>query len=1021
MRTSLRQWLRIIMIPLCLMLFAYFFFAPSQDISPPDKTQIAAQFFKQPIYFERNEGQINTSVNYLTRGTGYTFYFTPQEVVMVLQNQATSSSVLKIQFMQANPYPLIKGLEEQACKSNYFIGHDPEKWHTNVSNYTKIQYQDLYPGINAIFYGHEQQLEYDLCVAPGGNPQDARLHIEGAQTLLVDENGHLRIVMDNAHEVLMQKPFVYQVLNGNQVAIEGKYVLLAQNEIGFALGTYDIHQTLVIDPVLVYSTYLGGIDFDSGNAIAVDSNGNAYVTGDTLSLDFPITGGAYQPTLTGSVDVFITKFNPTGSALIYSTYLGGSSVDHASAIALDSSGNAYITGDTNSADFPTTPGAFQTIFGFGAKDAFVTKLNATGSALVYSTFLGGNDLDFGYGIAVDSSGNAYITGQTSSNNFPTTVGAFQTALNGSSDAFVTKFNSTGSAPLVYSTYLGGSNGNKGNAIAIDSSGNAYITGQTSSNNFPTTAGAFQTAQPSNINSAFVTKLTPVSLAPLIYSTYLGGSGNSSANGTSIAVDSNGNAYVTGTTFFDFPITSGAFQTVFSGNGDAFVTKFNATGSTLIYSTYLGGSDVVSGSSIALDNNGNAYITGMTTSIDFPVTPTAFQPTLKGATDAFITKFNATGSALVYSTYLGGTINNIGHAIAVDSNGNAYITGETISNDFPTTLGAFQMVYGGNDDGFVTKFAIGTPTINSITPISGTGNGGTPVTITGTNFSNATAVFFGAIPATFIIDNDNQITAFAPSQTGTVSVTVIAPGGTSSITPADSFTYTQEPTMLTFFVSPNPVVAGQSLTLTAIVTPADATGTVTFLDQITTTTVASFNRIPMRKTGPFTETVVLGIVPLINGTATLVISSLTPGSHSLSAVYNGDNGHLPTTSPITINLIVTPSETPVPPVPPVPPGPFILPPNHLKGFQVANRFVVQTEYVNILTWRANSQRNSAVAYRIYRDSLLKQLIGVISGSHDLRFEDHNREKGKTYTYFVVSVDEFGNTSLPATVTIKGHSS
>ncbi len=411
---------------------------------------------------------------------------------------------------------------------------------------------------------------------------------------------------------------------------------------------------------------------------------------------------------------FVTKLNAAGSALVYSTYLGGSGDDYGSAIAVDSSGNTYVTGFTGSLNFPTV-NPIQAVYGGGYSDAFVTKLNAAGNALVYSTYLGGNDTDQGNGIAVDSSGNAYVTGGTLSTNFPTTAGVFQGTSGGGYDAFVTKLNATGTS-LVYSTYLGGSSSDRGSSIALDSSGNAYVTGSTISLNFPT-ANPFQAScslSPygayCNGGDAFVTKLNATGNA-LVYSTYLGG--NNGAEGHRIALDSFGNAYVTGdTASTDFPTTAGAFQTAFGGSIDAFVTKLDAAGSALVYSTYLGGSGVDQGFGIAVDSSGEAHVMGVTASTNFP-TVNSLQlfnntrlPDL--AEDAFVTKLNAAGSALVYSTYLGGSGDDAGFGIAVDSYGNAYVTGFTDSANFPTAS-PLQAANGGGYDAFVAKISPATST------------------------------------------------------------------------------------------------------------------------------------------------------------------------------------------------------------------------------------------------------------------------------------------------------------------------
>ncbi|TMG74464.1 MAG: hypothetical protein E6H75_11965, partial [Betaproteobacteria bacterium] len=535
-----------------------------------------------------------------------------------------------------------------------------------------------------------------------------------------------------------QKPIIYQEIDGIRREIEGRYVRKGANRVGFKLAAYDTSRPLMIDPALSYSTYLGGSGHDFGQGIAVDAHGNAYVTGHTSSTNFPTTLGAFQIAFAGGSDAFVTKLNPDGSALVYSTYLGGSNggngtggadTNEGAGIAVDADGNAYVTGFTGANDFPTTPGAFQSAFA-GGWDAFVTKLNPTGSALVYSTYLGGSFLDGGSGIAVDSNGNTYVTGETQSSNFPTTVGAFQPALAGCCDAFVTKLNPTGSA-LVYSTYLGGRFGETSRGIVTDADGNVFVTGNTESPDFPTTMGAFQSIYGGN-NDAFVTKLNPIG-SGLVYSTYLGGTGGERGGG--IAVDANGNAYVTGSTWsLDFPTTPGAFQPNFRGGDfDAFVAKFNPDGSLLVYSTYLGGSNGDYGNGIAVNAAGNAYVTGDTgpnietrncspCTNDFPTTPGTFQPNYGGGiNDAYVVKLDPTGSALAYSTYLGGSSGDSGKGIAVDTGGNAFVTGmtgicftpsECATNNFPTTAGAFQPTAGGGTSGggdaFVAKIVDDAP-------------------------------------------------------------------------------------------------------------------------------------------------------------------------------------------------------------------------------------------------------------------------------------------------------------------------
>jgi hypothetical protein len=684
-----------------------FFVGLGSPAAAAAQARVSEAYGKLPLHFEANRGQTHDDVRFLSRGPGYGLYLTAGETVLVL-GRPNPDAVVRMSLAGAAPKPRITGLEELPGKANYFIGNDPAKWQTNVPTYAKVQYRDVYPGIDLVYYGNQRQLEYDFVVAPGADPQRIVLDFKGVERLEIDAQGEL--VMHAAGGALRQhKPVIYQDIDGIRREIAGRYVMKSAHQVGFEVAAYDKTQQLVIDPVLSYSTYLGGSGLEEGWSIAVDTTGSAYVAGNTESANFPTSAGALDTTLGGSSDIFVTKLNATGTALVYSTYLGGSATEGgAIGIAVDSAGDAYVTGGTFSADFPTTPGAFQTTLP-GGGDAFVTKLNAAGSALVYSTYLGGTGHEGGvFRIAVDTLGNAYVVGHTDSTDFPTTPGAFQTSFAGVGAAYVTKLNAAGSA-LVYSTYLGESSILIGGvfkeliSIAVDAAGNAYVAGGTTSNTFPTTALAFQPLFGGGLRDAFVTKLD-VTGSALVYSTYLGGSVDDQAWG--VAVDTAGNAYVTGFTGSnDFPVSAAAFDTVLDGNIDAFVTKLNAAGSALVYSTYLGGSLDEGGAGIAVNSLGEAYVTGSTSSMNFPVTAGAPQTAFGGGlADTFITKLNAGGSALVYSTYLGGTSNDDGLGIALDTAGNAYAVGTTSSINFPTTPGAFQTSLGGVSDAFVVKLA-----------------------------------------------------------------------------------------------------------------------------------------------------------------------------------------------------------------------------------------------------------------------------------------------------------------------------
>ena len=694
---------------------------PSANGAAAPAALVQSEYGQLPLSFEANQGQTDSRVDFLARGAGYTMFLTGKGAVIDLQQAATSppatggdptaasqsnkvsGTVIDMQFVGANPGAAVTGLDKQQTVSNYFVGNDSSQWRSGVANFGQVDYQHLYSGIDAVFHGNQGQLEYDFNIAPGADPNQIQWQIDGATGLSLDAAGNL-LIHTTGSDLVEKAPNIYQEVNGARVAVSGHFVLEGGDRVGFAIGSYDASAPLVIDPTLSYSTYLGGNFFEYGEAIAVDGAGNTYVTGYTASTNFPTTPGAYQTTLAGPYDVFITKLNAGGSSLVYSTFLGGSGGASGYGITVDGAGEAYVTGETASTDFPTTAGAYQTTKA-GSNDVFITKLNATGSSLVYSTYLGGGTIDIGQGIAVDSAGNAYVSGYTLSTDFPTTAGAFQTT-GGGYNAFVTKLNAAGSG-LIYSTYLGGSNVDAAGGIALDSSGNAYVTGYTYSTNFPTTLGAFQTTFGGGSGDAFVTKLNAAG-SGLIYSTYLGGSGED--GGSKLEVDGAGNAYVTGATAStNFPTTPGAYQTTLAGAHDAFITKLNAAGSGLIYSTYLGGTDVDQASGIAFDGAGNAYVSGYTLSTDFPTTAGAFQTTYGGSGDAFVTKLNAAGSGLIYSTYLGGSAEDRVYGIAVQGAGEAYVAGYTYSGNFPVSAGAFQTTLGGTFTAFVTKLQIVPPT------------------------------------------------------------------------------------------------------------------------------------------------------------------------------------------------------------------------------------------------------------------------------------------------------------------------
>jgi len=586
-----------------------------------EEARVSELYRKLPLSFELNRGQVDARVKFLSRGSGITVFLTGTETVLALDSPSVpgaraasrdrrplpedrppaSASVVRMRLVGATPGPSLEGLEPLPGKSNYFSGRDPARWRTNIPTYAKVRARGVYPGVDLVYYGNERQLEYDFVVSGGADPSKIELAFEGAEGLSVDPGGDLVLRLPDG-ELRQHKPLVYQETTRGRRLLEGRYVLRADNRVAFQVANYDRSRPLVIDPTLSFSTYLGGNSSETVYGVAVHSGGDIYVAGSTCSRDLPTTTGAYRVSSPGCWCAFVSRLDSAGSTLIYSTYLGQTS---GWGLAVDNEGNAYVTG-VAVRGFPTTAGAFRTALG-GSADAFAAKLNSTGSVLLYSTYLGGSQSDYGYAIGVDSSGIAVVTGYTYSSDYPTTPNAVQRSFGGGTDAFVTKVNQTGTG-LVYSTYLGGSGYDYGQGLTLDSSSRAFVTGYASPG-FPTTPGAYRAATGFG---AFLTKLESDG-GSFGYSTYLG-----PADGWGVAVDSSGNAYVTGRAFgSDYPTTPGALQTAFGGASDAFVTEVNPAGSGLIYSTFLGGSYNEIGNGIVLDRVGNVYVTGETESTNFP--------------------------------------------------------------------------------------------------------------------------------------------------------------------------------------------------------------------------------------------------------------------------------------------------------------------------------------------------------------------------------------------------------------------
>lgn len=668
-----------------------------------------------PLSFELNQGQNDPSVKFLSRGAGYTLLLASGEAILSLA-EATSpdgaalspsfSSVLRLSLLGANAEAQVVALDKLPGTVSYFVGEEA-RWHTGLPTYGRVAYQEVLPGVDLVFYGRQGQVEYDLVLAAGVAPGVIALNLDGAERLQLAANGDLVIDL-NGKQVQMARPLVYQATAGGRQELDGRYVLKGPDQVGFAVAAYDASRPLIIDPVLVYSTYFGGADNDAANGITVDGQGNVYVTGFTMSTDLP-TADPYQAAFGGGKgDAFVTKISADGSAILYSTYLGGSDRDIGLNVVVDGDGNAYVTGQTLSTDF-ATENALQESFGGGEYDVFVSKIGSDGDSLAYSTYLGGSDYEGCAAIAVAGDGSAYLVGCTYSAApqdipFPVTADALQSYhAGGNSDVFVVKIDPDGSE-LSYSTYLGGTDEDYGSDIALDAAGNIYLGGETFSLDFPT-ASPLQATHNGGLNDAFVAKLDANGSA-LAYATFLGGSDQDYVS--AIALDGSGNVYVVGETYSaDFP-TAYPFQAALNQGvaesvdiPDAFVAKVSADGSGLHYATYLGGSGYDSGNDVTVDSGGQATVVGFTDSADFP-TANAFQPAYAGGDyDAFVAQFDPSGSAVTYASYLGGTLLDWGATVASDSAGNVYVAGYTDSADFPTA-NPLQAANAGTQDAFLAQ-------------------------------------------------------------------------------------------------------------------------------------------------------------------------------------------------------------------------------------------------------------------------------------------------------------------------------
>jgi uncharacterized repeat protein (TIGR01451 family) len=875
---------------------------PFKDKSLNSKVTAKAALMNLPLSFEPAEGP-NT---FLVRGSGYRLLLTASQAMIALK-EGRSEKILRLKLAGANARANPVILEELPGKRNYLIGNNPKKWRIDVPTYSRIRYDEVYPGISVTYYGNQRQLEYDFELMPGADPRAIRFTFSRQVRPQITVDGDL-LLQTAAGEVREQKPLVYQEINGERRLIDARYVVVDRRQVAFEIGPYDRDRKLIIDPTLVYSTYLGGSGDDIGSSIAVDSSNNVYVAGIT-------------PDNAGFSDISVTKIDATGGNIIYSTNIGGSGVDRGDGIAVDTSGNAYCVGRVNSTstDFPTTPGALIREYRGGDFDGVVFKLNAQGNALVYSMFLGGEANDSTEGVAVDSSGNAYVTGGTKSIGFPITSGAVQDFSAGDTDAYLTKINATGSG-LLYSSLLGGTGSDRGSGVAIDSSGNAYVAGFTSSQDFPT-VNAFQNS-PGGSFDAFVAKLdtNASGVASLVFCSYLGGISDDKAYG--IAIDSSGNnVYLTGqTSSNNFPVLNPA-QPAFGGSFDAFVAKISSTGSK-VYATYLGGTGDDRGTGIAVNSAGAAYLTGFTSSTNFP-TVTPLQINRGGGFDAFLTKLNPAGTALLYSTYLGGSANEnttsavaATNPIALDSASNAYITGYTASANFPT-VAPLQAANAGGQDAFIVKIADATPAADysiSVVPGSRTvlPGGATTYTVnatpvggfTGTislsasGFSNDSTASFS--PTTIVIND-----ASAKSSTLTLTTTAATPPGTYSLSVNTTSGNLQHGGAAQLFVSgtasanlaisktasPNPATSQANLTYRIVVTnngPSPATNVI--VNDPLPVGPGFGSAIPSQGTCAGTTTVTCNLNSIASGAVAIInitIMPQTPGQLSNTASVAGN--------------------------------------------------------------------------------------------------------------------------------------
>ncbi|HEY7098808.1 MAG TPA: SBBP repeat-containing protein [Terriglobales bacterium] len=914
--------------------------------SPRASQSVRGDFGHQPFVFEANQGQTDPRVKFMARGSGYGLFLTSDQAVLSLKRSRSTQKqqVIAMQLTGAHQDPAIRGVDLLPGKSNYLIGNDPAKWHRNVPQFARVQYGNVYPGIDLVYYGEQGQLEYDFVVAPGSNPDAIGWKFDGVKDLKVDAKGNL-VLANEGEAVVFRAPSVYQQVGNEKTTVIGRFVLRAANEAGFEVGPYDRSRALIIDPVLTYSSYLGGaggegcfaitsIPTSGCPAIAVDPASNIYVAGTTTSTDFPsvTSPDPFQGSNAGGADVFVTKFNITGTVIQFSTYLGGTNDDTSAAIAVDSASNVYVTGTTASnTDFPImAANAVQAGPMSAGNHVFASELLPDGTDLAYSTYLGGTGTDTATGLALDFHAKMYLTGTTTSTDLPVTANAFQETSRATNQFFIAKIDPVAADPTAanaYLSYLGGATPStgtvSGGGIAVDTSSNVYVTGGTTF----TDMGLNSSQAQAGGSDAFVGKFTLTNPATTqeVYLTYLGGTGEDIGYG--VAVDTSFNAYITGsttstdvTTFTrdpEFSTSVVPFQPSNGGGTDAFVAKIGSAPPTdgtnypLNYFSYLGGAGTDVGLGIAVDGSQGARLTGYTDSAAFHLAH-EFQSTIGGGNDAFVARIDTTStdpdSVAHFSSYHGGSGDDRGTGIAIDPLGNTYVSGETASTNFPV-VGAFQGAISGSSDAFISKIG---PTANftmtvtaSPTPAVGVGNPVTfTFTVTNTGDLASGVTFTDTLPAanaTFV-----SATATGGSCGGATGTppTVVCNLGTMNSNAVATIT-----------VIITPTAAPTSLSNSATLTVANSSFTVSSSASVTVNDY-SISANPLSVTEPagvpanYTLTLTpTGAIP--NSIALSCSSGLPTGAtctFTTATITNLNNGAA--TSTVHINTTVRPTTTAV---------------------------------------------------------------------------------------------------------------